>query len=237
MIRRALLLLSLGPFAVVACREGSVAEPVTPVVLAPASAEPAGPVAGAATSSAKPFEGDPGAPTANASGVGAVDTDPGPGEGIGLANLGTFGRLGSNSGGRPSVRPGAMSVNGRLPPEVIQRIVRQNFGRFRLCYENGLRSNPKLAGEVVARFTIDRGGNTVSVKDAGSSMPDAAVLQCVLRGFGHLVYPQPDSGIVVVTFPVLFEPSDAAPAAAGSTAPAKSAAPAMSGSPPPPKKP
>ena len=41
---------------------------------------------------------------------------------------------------------GATQVNGRLPPEVIQRIVRQNFGRFRLCYENGLRNNPNLAG-------------------------------------------------------------------------------------------
>ena len=29
-----------------------------------------------------------------------------------------------------------------MTPEVIQRIVRQNYGRFRLCYENGLRNNP-----------------------------------------------------------------------------------------------
>ena len=38
------------------------------------------------------------------------------------------------------------NVNGRIPREVIQRIVRQNFGRFRLCYENSLRSNPNLQG-------------------------------------------------------------------------------------------
>jgi len=35
-------------------------------------------------------------------------------------------------------------VNGRLPPEVIQRIVRQKFGRFRLCYEQNLRMQPSL---------------------------------------------------------------------------------------------
>ena len=78
----------------------------------------------------------------------------GKGEGIGLGNIGTIGHgagtgtgqgFGSGSGRLggthkskpPSVRMGATSVSGRLPPEVIQRIVRQNFGRFRLCYENG----------------------------------------------------------------------------------------------------
>ena len=52
----------------------------------------------------------------------------------------------------PSLREGAVQVNGRLPPEVIQRIVRQNFGRFRLCYEDGLKSNPELAGRVTVKF-------------------------------------------------------------------------------------
>jgi hypothetical protein len=35
----------------------------------------------------------------------------------------------------PTVRQLETTVNGRLPAEVIQRIVRQNFGRFRMCYE------------------------------------------------------------------------------------------------------
>ncbi len=46
---------------------------------------------------------------------------------------------------RPSPE-GPTKVNGHIPAEVIQRIVRQNFGRFRLCYEDGLRTNPGLTG-------------------------------------------------------------------------------------------
>ena len=57
---------------------------------------------------------------------------------------------------------GATSVSGRLPPEVIQRIVRQNFGRFRLCYENGLRNNPNLQGRVAVRFVIGREGDVIA---------------------------------------------------------------------------
>ena len=41
---------------------------------------------------------------------------------------------------------GAAEVTGALPPEVIQRIVRQNFGRFRMCYEQGLTQEPEPPG-------------------------------------------------------------------------------------------
>ena len=90
----------------------------------------------------------------------------------------------------PQVRMGATQVNGRLPPEVIQRIVRQNFGRFRLCYENGLRNNPNLQGRVSVRFVIGRDGAVSNVRQrrlghAGS----AASCQCVVRGVLRPVVP------------------------------------------------
>lgn len=56
----------------------------------------------------------------------------------------------SNRTKPPSVRMGATSVSGRLPPEVVQRIARQSFGRFRLCYENGLRT-PQAEQRLLAR--------------------------------------------------------------------------------------
>lgn len=106
----------------------------------------------------------------------------------------------------PMVRMGATSVSGRLPPEVIQRIVRQNFGRFRLCYENGLRNNPNLMGRVSVRFVIGRDGMTSNVGNGGSDLPDMRVIQCVMRQFMNLEYPQPEGGIVTVVFPIMFSP-------------------------------
>ena len=71
----------------------------------------------------------------------------GRGEGVGLGAIGTLGR-GAGAGcvrcpsfgnGHSSAAPKlsipAPSVNGRLAPEVIRRIVRQNHGRFRQCYQ------------------------------------------------------------------------------------------------------
>jgi hypothetical protein len=147
----------------------------------------------------------------------------GRGEGIGLGNIGTIGhgagtgtgqgfgsghgRLGGSHRTKPpQVRMGATSVSGRLPPEVIQRIVRQNFGRFRLCYENGLRNNPNLQGRVAVRFVIGRDGAVSNVGNGGSDMPDSGVVSCVVRAFYGLSFPQPEGGIVTVVYPIMFSP-------------------------------
>jgi hypothetical protein len=147
----------------------------------------------------------------------------GRGEGIGLGSIGTLGhgagtgtgqgfgsghgRLGgSHKAKAPRVRMGATQVSGRLPPEVIQRIVRQNFGRFRLCYEQGLTRNPNLEGRVSARFVIGRDGSVSNVSNGGSDLPDSGVVSCVIRAFYGLSFPQPEGGIVTVVYPISFSP-------------------------------
>ncbi len=147
----------------------------------------------------------------------------GRGEGIGLGNIGGLGhgsgtgtgqgfgsghgRLGGSHKTRaPKVRMGATSVNGRLPAEVIRRIVRQNFGRFRMCYEQGLGRNPNLEGRVGVRFVIGRDGAVSNVGNGGSDIPDSGVVSCVISAFYGLSFPQPEGGIVTVTYPIMFSP-------------------------------
>jgi hypothetical protein len=157
----------------------------------------------------------------------------GPGEGgggradaIGLNGLGGLGHTGTCLGpncsgigvgyGRPgggykprpvSVRePGGVTTNGHLPPEVIQRIVRQNFGRFSFCYQNGLKTNPNLEGRVTVKFVIGRDGGVQLAADGGSDIPDQGVKQCVVSGFSSLSFPPPDNGVVTVVYPLMFTP-------------------------------
>ncbi len=144
-------------------------------------------------------------------------------QGIGLGDIGTIGRgAGTGPGqgfgaghGRLShghntktfkMRPGTTTVSGRLPKEVIQRIVRQNYGRFRNCYEKGLGQNPNLQGRVAARFVINRDGSVSNVSNGGSSVPDSAVVNCVVRAFYGLSFPKPENGIVTVVYPIMFTP-------------------------------
>ncbi|WP_437791508.1 AgmX/PglI C-terminal domain-containing protein [Sorangium sp. So ce693] len=134
----------------------------------------------------------------------------GTGQGFGSGH----GRLaGSHRTMAPQVRMGATQVSGRLPPEVIQRIVRQNFGRFRLCYERGLQRDEGLQGRVTVRFTIDPSGALANARDGGSDLPDSATVSCVVRAFRDLTFPAPEGGSVDVVYPILFTPPpDAAPA-------------------------
>ena len=93
-----------------------------------------------------------------------------------------------------------------LPSEVIRRIVRQNLARARLCYQNGLRTDPTLAGTVRTRFVIDKSGSAGSVSDAGSTLTDKPTVACVQRMFGYLSFPEPTAGAMTVVYSLSFTP-------------------------------
>jgi hypothetical protein len=136
-------------------------------------------------------------------GTGPSGLGPGDRSGIGIGH-------GPGQGGHiaraPSIRNPKIESNGRLPAEVIQRIVRQNFGRFRLCYESGLRGNPGLSGRVATKFVIGRDGGVMQSSDAGSDLPDQNVVACVVRSFNSLSFPAPEGGIATVTYPIILTP-------------------------------
>jgi beta-lactamase regulating signal transducer with metallopeptidase domain len=105
---------------------------------------------------------------------------------------------------------------GRLPPESIQAVVRQNFGAFRSCYESGLQQNAKLAGTVAVQFVINQdgsvqGASVATNQEAGNDttpLADPNVVQCVVGGFGKLKFPAPQGGYVTVVYPIVFAPGD-----------------------------
>lgn len=156
------------------------------------------------------------------SGIGSGGGDRG--ESVGLLGIGTCGSAVcaglthgfGNSVGRqamghktsvPQMRMGTTTVSsGTLPADVIQRVVRQNYGRFRMCYENGLRSNPNLAGRVAVRFVISRDGAVTNASNAGSDLPDSSVVGCVVGAYYGLSFPAPKDGIVTVNYPIQFSP-------------------------------
>jgi hypothetical protein len=118
-----------------------------------------------------------------------------------------FGRVpGGHVSHAPSIRETMPIVCGRIDGEVIRRIVRLNEGRYRACYESGLRTDPSLQGRVTVKFVIDRTGAVGVAADGGSDLPDEAVRRCVVSSFLALSFPSPDSGAVTVVYPIVFSP-------------------------------
>ena len=108
----------------------------------------------------------------------------------------------------PVIRQETITVTGKLPMEVVRRVVRQHFATFRTCYEDGLRKNPDLHGRISAKFVIGQEGTVAVAQDGGSDLPDSNVVQCVVQAFKTFTYPKPEGGIVIVVFPLVFSPSE-----------------------------
>ena len=120
--------------------------------------------------------------------------------------------------------PGGGGAIGRLPPEVVQKVVRASFAEMQRCYESGLAHNAKLEGRLTTRFVIAREGHVSSATEeatppapaaagmpvqVGALFPDPSVTTCVLGVFRTLRFPPPVGGIVVVVYPIIFSPADA----------------------------
>jgi hypothetical protein len=143
-------------------------------------------------------------------GLGDVGTA-GHGSGYDCLTCGGFGESGgylrrTRKSEAPTMRQADdLKLSGRLPPEVIQRIVRMSAGRAQACYESALRGNPNLQGRVSVRFMIARNG-TVSHATASGDLPDAGVKACVANAFTALTFPKPD-GTVTVSYGYMFTPA------------------------------
>ena len=110
--------------------------------------------------------------------------------------------------GQPlAIRVGKSNAGARLPPEVIQRVMRAAYEQFQHCYEQGLGRNAQLTGRVVLRFVIALDGH-VSQANAteATTMPDQAVVSCIANSLDGLVFPQPEGGIVTVVYPIELSP-------------------------------
>ena len=169
---------------------------------------------------------------AGASATASATAGSGQGFGSGHGRLG-----GAHHVAPPTIRMGATQVSGRVPPEVIQRIVRQNFGRFRRCYLEGLARSPHLQGRVSVRFVIGRDGSVTASENAGSDLPDIRTIECVVRATTGLSFPAPDGGTITVTYPISFSNNESGSPPGTTPAPPPPAPVATNPPPPPPAPP
>jgi hypothetical protein len=102
-----------------------------------------------------------------------------------------------------TVRAGGFTVSGHLSPDLIEKVVRQNFGRIRMCHEQGLARSGARQGRVTVRFVIGRDGSVSNVSRGDSTLADAETIHCVLTSFSGLQFPAPEGGIVTVVVPLL----------------------------------
>ena len=182
-----------------------------PRALPPRAPSTAGGVPSAATAPPSRAEADPKQAAQSADDgfaalglTGIANDGRGRGEGICLCGDDTIDDM-ARLRRRPRVRLGAMQVSGPLPPEVIQRLIRQRFENFDVCYQRGRRANPSLAGVIETTFVIDSSGKMVNVNEsAATNLPDRDVVTCVMGELRTISFPAPEGTSVKVSCPLIF---------------------------------
>jgi hypothetical protein len=141
----------------------------------------------------------------------------GAGETVGIGGIGTKGRGGGLGGygqgvgglGRKgdrdiAITAGTATVIGSIDKELIRAVIKEHAAQIRFCYEEQLAVNPKLAGKVLIKWTIDADGNAsnASIDGGGTTLVDDKVHQCMMARIVSWQFPKPKGGgIAVITYP------------------------------------
>lgn len=139
----------------------------------------------------------------------------GEGGGGGGTGIGTVGTIGTGSGSgygagkrgprpatsEPKVTLGTHVVIGKLPADVVLRVVRLHLAQVRSCYEKILTTRPGVSGALGLEIVITSNGDVASATATGVA-PDLE--SCVHQRAITWKFPKPEDGIVKVTVSMTF---------------------------------
>lgn len=105
---------------------------------------------------------------------------------------------------KPTVHLLTPVVSGRLPPEVVIRTTRVNQASLQRCYDTALEKDRDLTGKITVKLVIDRSGSVSSAQaQAEPAIKDRELGPCLARAWKRIEYPEPEGGIVVVSYPLM----------------------------------
>lgn len=104
---------------------------------------------------------------------------------------------------------GSAQTRGRLPRAAIQEGVQQAMPAIEACYLKAVKRKPGVRGRVLVNFVIAPDGSVpyAASLEQGTDFPDDAAVDCVLKAFQSLRFPEPTGGRVVATYPLTLEPA------------------------------
>jgi len=97
---------------------------------------------------------------------------------------------------------GGLLPGGRLSPEGIQQVVRENADALRACANEASGRIPSLSGKVVTSFFIDQDGSVSGAASTGEGVDDAALFGCMKGVFEGIAFPVSSGGKAKVIYPI-----------------------------------
>jgi TonB family protein len=153
----------------------------------------------------KPGSGNPGSTGGSTIGLDGIFT---PGRAGGDKNYGQrLGGLSAKESVDPTIAPVEFKVNeGSLDRDLVRRVIQENKGQIRACFESLLNQYPELGGTVQTQFTIGPTGQVLTSKVTQTSTGSKELDLCVASRVRLWQFPKPKGGgSVVVSYPFLFK--------------------------------
>jgi hypothetical protein len=90
------------------------------------------------------------------------------------------------------------------PPGDAREVVARMKPRFRRCYQNGLKSNPNLAGSLVFKVDVGAKGDVTRVRMITGRGDLGSIVECLKGVVSGARFAQPDGGSTTITIPITF---------------------------------
>lgn len=94
-----------------------------------------------------------------------------------------------------TITMGPVEAKTGMPPEVVSRILRQNFGRFRMCAEAA--KDARAVGRYGAKIHVAKDGSVSSVEDDGTTIASKQAAECIAKAIRSMSFPEPEGGPMV----------------------------------------
>jgi len=101
------------------------------------------------------------------------------------------------------VELGNVAVSDGLSDRSVQDLIKKYLPEFNRCYQNALKKQPRIKGNVVFKITIDGAGGVLNVQLDKDDVNDKTFERCMLKKLKELQFPaskQRKNSVIVVTF-------------------------------------
>jgi hypothetical protein len=80
----------------------------------------------------------------------------------------------------------------------------KSFPKFKHCYDEALKTDGTLKGQVLVKMLVRPDGVPVDIKDAGSSIKDKKMIECITNEIAQIRFPEFDGKAVSYAQPLDF---------------------------------
>jgi hypothetical protein len=99
----------------------------------------------------------------------------------------------------------ATQVRGSIDRDAVAKVLEEHMNDMRGCYERALMRDPNLgAGKILLEWNISATGTVSDVRTKVATLKNTEVNTCLLDVLKQLQFPKPQGGVVIVSYPFLF---------------------------------